>query len=306
MSQFNMETLQKDFYYLLNEIEKKLKTEWSAKYVDVVGGKEIISTFIGTSKTLYKTIIFLCLDKVDDIERDSYYVLSTPQLNRSLMEILFSMIYLLEDFPTHCKLFFKYLLTEKEQKLDALKENFSGIQKWDHYLKDQYIKLAKFKCDIEKYLSLTKDEKKKLGNAILQSPHFPSPSRIIKRLNYSDSDNLNILEFLNSTLYMELSSMSHLAPSGVIDFSKFHLPTNENIFFYENSIKSKTDEIQKFRQEQLCISFGLMLALYSEIELNFNYGYKENLNILWLRFNEIGNDFIKELYMQRYCEILTK
>lgn len=303
MDHFNYEIVRKDFHDVLNEIDGKLKAEWSEKYKDIAGGKEIISTFIGTSKVLYKTIIFLCIDSKDDSERDLYYVLSTPQLNRTLLEILFSVIYLLEDFPTHNKLFFKYLLVDKKEKLDALKKNYAGIDKWDNYLKEQYEELEKFKQVIEDNLSLTDHEETKLGKNIIQSGRFPSPSRVIKRLKDSHSDKVKFLEFLDSLLYMELSSKTHLNPSGVIDLSKFYL--KDNIFFNENSKKTNESELLSFRQEQVCISFGLMLALYSEIEINFDYGFKSKLKNLWMQFNDIGNDFIKEIYEKRYCAILA-
>ena len=46
----------------------------------------------------YNVVRFLCADEETPGRRPNY-VLVVPSINRTLMEILFTVIYLLEDFP---------------------------------------------------------------------------------------------------------------------------------------------------------------------------------------------------------------
>lgn len=304
METFNFETVRSDFHSLLNSLDVSLKDNSSNKFREVTGGREVILLYYRTAKTLYMTTIFICSDLDDDSDRNLYYSLSTPQLNRTLLEILFSIIYLLADFPTHNKMFFKALLREKKDSLEAFKHNYSGKPEWDNYLANQYSELPKFESEFKKHFSLNDDEEIKLDKDIAQnSERFPKPGNVIKRLKKSNNGVVPFLQFINDLLYRELSSKTHLEPSGLIDLSRFYL--KPNLFFHSNSLKSKEEELIDFKTKQVWISIALVMCICSEIELNFDFGFKPKLTELWKKFIQGKNSFINEVYEKRYSIILN-
>jgi Family of unknown function (DUF5677) len=301
MDTFNYGEVQSEFHKLLNSVDTQLKYNLPNEVKEIIGGSEAIQLYFKNAKTLYTTIIFICSDSDNCCKKSPYYSLTTPQLNRTLLEILFSFVYLLADFPTHSKMFYQAVLREKEEKIQADKRNYSDQTEWQEYFRKQEAELAKLKEQF-KVFDLTTEEKTKLGDIANNSNHFPKVGNIVKRLNQTDSV-VKFLKYIQDLVYRELSSKTHLEPSGLIDLSIFYL--NPNPFIYPNSFKSLEEELRDFKTKQVWISIGLIMCICSEIELNFEFKLKIELIKLWEKFIEGGNDFIKEVYEKRYKDLLV-
>ncbi len=65
----------------------------------------------------YKTIAFVCSDLKDGAVRDPRFCLATPALNRPILEIIASTLYLLEDLPRQTDLFFRAAWRDEQETL---------------------------------------------------------------------------------------------------------------------------------------------------------------------------------------------
>src|SRR5438094_981800 len=99
----NYKVISEDFHKLLTATGYKLEREWPNRYKnpDAGGAQMILLQLVRLAVTTYKTIGFLCSDVEDGAVRDPHFALSTPPLNRTILEIIVSTLYLLEDVPRH-------------------------------------------------------------------------------------------------------------------------------------------------------------------------------------------------------------
>src|SRR5438876_11462147 len=96
----------------------------------------------------YKTIAFVCSDIKDGAVRDPLLCLSTPALNRTILEIISSVLYLLEDLPRQTDLFFKAAWRDEQEMLTKYRDRYSGRLRWDAYIEQRAKGAAKLEASL--------------------------------------------------------------------------------------------------------------------------------------------------------------
>lgn len=83
----------------------------------------ILLQLVRLAVTTYKAMGFLCADVKDGATRDPLFALATPPLNRTILEIVVSVLYLLEDLPRHTELFYRAGWRDEEEMLIKYRES---------------------------------------------------------------------------------------------------------------------------------------------------------------------------------------
>lgn len=285
MKTLDFRTIQEEFDQLINQTTDKLEQEWSSKYPEniVNGGKFTIVSLFKISLVNYGGVVGLT--NLSEEQCLNIY-LAAPSINRAILENLFTLIYLLDDFPKNNKLFIKNSLRERKEKLDFHQNHFGNNPKWKNYLIDEKTKCDYYENFVNNTIGLTKTEK----NNPEQIQRFPRVSKVVKYFDKKNSSEINFLKYLEDYYYVELSQLAHSQPSGLIKTG--------NIL--ENKIIN-----WKFFNEQRWISIALILSFISEIENHFHYGLSNQLNEIW-QFMEDYSDYSLEVYQLRYKNLLAE
>lgn len=286
MEEFNFKIVEEDFGNLLTTTQNKLERDWTNKYPNelVNSGKFVILNMFKMSIINFYGIVQFC--QISEEQKLTLY-LNVPTLNRSIVENLFLLVFLLDNFPENNKLLIKNSLRERKEILDFYKAHYSGIPKWDDYLSKEYPALHKYTGVVDAIVGLTQDEKKNMENM----KRIPRVSGIVKYLDRRNRPNIRFFNYLDKLHYLQLSHLSHLQPSGLVAIGKL-------------LEKPQKEDIERFIKEQRWIAVTLVMCLMSEIEIHFNYKLKTQLAHLWEIFQN-HSEYAQEAYELRYKELLT-
>jgi hypothetical protein len=128
---FDYGAIKEEFHNLLVATGYKLEREGPTRYENAGGGQMILLQLVRLAITTYKTMGFLCADVKDGAVRDPLFALSTPPLNRTILKIIVSVLYLLEDLPRRTELFFRAGWRDEEEMLMKYRERYDGRARWD-------------------------------------------------------------------------------------------------------------------------------------------------------------------------------
>ncbi len=157
---FDFKPIRDDFHKLLIAVGYKLEREWPAKYAQVGSAQMELLQLVRLAIVNYKTIAFVCSDINDGAVRDPLLCLSTPALNRTILEIIGSVLYLLEDLPRHTDLFFKAAWRDEQEMLAKYRDRYSGRPRWDAYIATRTKGVAKL---AQASVSLMRTSKTSIG-----------------------------------------------------------------------------------------------------------------------------------------------
>lgn len=299
--QFNFAPLRDDFGRMLTAVGNKLEREWPKAYP--ADGQNEILQLVRMAVVYYATVAFVCSDVQDGAVRHPHLSLATPPLNRAILEIMASVLYLLEDVPAHIKEFFRAAWRDEQEMLVKYRARHSGKSRWDSYMAQRSAGVEK----MGKALGITDAERSDL-NQILR---WPKMGKIIKRLKSRDPvpQVVSYLEFLDDWLYRDLSTQSHLEPKGLGEIGFHFLGMKElQIISHEDDIEKINErldfKIQEFRTNQVWTAVTLILSLATEIDSHFTYGLKDKLTYYWSLFRE-NSETAQEFYDERYKALLS-
>ncbi len=299
---FDFKTIGEDFHKLLIATGYSLERQWPASYARVASAQMVLLQFVRLAITNYKTIAFICSDISDGANRDPLLALSTPPLNRTNLEIIGSVLYLLEDLPRHSDLFYRAAWRDEDEMLAKYRDRYSGRPRWDAYIDIR----SKGQAKLEAALGITEAEKRDL-NQIL---YWPKLGKILKRLRkeHPNSTAIPYLQFLDDWLYRELSTLSHVEPRGLGQLG-LHFLGMEDLKAISgedrDDIRERLDQkLQELRTTQVWIALTLILSLVSEIDFHFDYGRKQYLIYFWILIIA-HSEISQEVYKERYEGLLT-
>ena len=100
---FNAEVVQKPLDGLLinvsREVERSLKTAIEARNPETERHWSLLLMILRLAARSYESVCFLLLSAQDDPKLLSRRALVIPPINRQMMDALFSLVYMMDDFP---------------------------------------------------------------------------------------------------------------------------------------------------------------------------------------------------------------
>lgn len=220
----------------------------------------------------FQGILFLC--ELSEKDKTLLY-LNCPPLNRSLFDIFFQTILLLEDTPRFREQFYKTRLREAKE-INKFRENEYGI---DVEANNHIAELEKI---IEEEWTLTPEQKENYKKL----PKHLSTNQIADLFAGKNSSVAPILKYLCELYYWNLSQLSHSQPTAFVPL--FH-----------HIIQSSEENVIEFINNERWTAINLILCFLSEIEIHLNLGLKQELMILW-QFKKEGSPYTKKLFEMRY------
>jgi hypothetical protein len=259
----------------------KLDREWPPKWRSLGGAAAVLESFARIVHNSFHTIVVLSFDKPTYplTPEDS---LSLPPITRTLLDILFSTIFLLEDLPTRSGQYFKGGWRENAEEFQRILARYGQDPDWKEWI-------ASFQGYLEESATLygiTADERANLKKL----PYWPIPSRILKDPSLG-ADRRDLLQHLYDWYYKHLSAESHLSPSGLAMRVGALLPAQDD--------ELRDWRLSKQRSDQVTAASLIALAFATEIDIAFVYGLRPRLAYVWtILAQHVG--MARELYEPWY------
>lgn len=278
MKDFN-QLIETEFEKLITDVFNFIKQDVSLTFWKTSYGKDITLKYFQISYNYFRSI--LCISET----QDKSLILSLTPLTRATFEILFLILYLMEDFEIRTLKLAKILDRERKRELNSYEKYYSDKPEWMSYISNQRVKLPNFQKNIE-------SEFFQLGNNPIdweKGTRFPGFKGMKNELKNTETK--NFFEWLHELHYSQLSNTSHPEPSAVALFSAIEHHNGK--------------EIQEDRKNfSIWLSLLTLVSIISEIEIKLNYGLKSDIYNLWNRLKD-SNFWAKEFYERRYQKLLN-
>jgi hypothetical protein len=237
----------------------------------------------------FHAVVYLAGDEPEDPRRKSNYVLVVPNINRQLLDLLFSLAYMFEDFSVRSLAYQRAGWRNLHEEREVFKETFGEDPEWEEYLKF----LGRMLDQTALLFGISGEQQKNPKKLIFQ---WPNPDRLIKRFKNEPAACKEFLKYLEKWLYRDTSAQTHMTFGGVLKISMFLLAKD----FGDAAVEHVNDRPMKtYRSTQICRTALLFLAIATEIDTHYQFGYRERIDYLWKIFADHAVEG-KEMWELRY------
>lgn len=277
----------------LEAVENKIERDWPRKLSYYGGSQELVLFTLKAARNTYMSIRWICADKPYYEDRKLEYSVSVPPLARTIVDHIFTLVFVSEDVINRSQWYYKSGWRELKEEFDRYKSKYAGNSDWTEWLKSFQERLELSK----KSWGISEAE----ANNPKKIVWWPHPSKMlqgdfIKKHPFKDPQTIKFLEFLRDWFYRELSAASHLTLPGLMKAG--------NQLIKDQSDDKQRESLLDFKSECLTTSVTLLLALISEIEAIARFGLEGKISYLWGILIQYWSD-ANELYDIRYSKLLT-
>lgn len=275
---------------LLKALGYKIEREWPTGLDKIFGARELFLLTLRTAEVTYLSIRWLCADKPPDPHRKLEYCLSIPPLNRTILDNLFTIIFVLEDLPARSLWYHKASWREEYIELARYRTEYGHLPEWQEWLHrlDKHVDVG------IKLWSLSQQEIEQPSVI----PRWPNPGAMVK-YGLSETGQMPpiraFMKYLNDWFYADLSQQAHLGGAGLMK--------RASALALDRKDPERERSLTKNKYSWMGQSFALVLALASEVEAYFQFGLRDRINYVW----HLTNSAIvvaKEMHDKRYAELL--
>jgi len=292
LSEFNAEVVQKPLNGLLTnvnrEIERSLKQAIEARNHEKERHLSLLSMMLRLASSSYESICFLLVSAQDDPKVQIRRATAIVPINRQIMDALFTLVYMLDDFPARS---LQYEISGYRQLCETLERYFARFGA-EPRMKDYLENLKSLRSLTEHYLPITPEQKTDLTTI----SRWPTPSGLITKKTASQP----FLEFLHTWLYNDTSAQSHLNAIGLAQVGAFALtdvaPDHMRRVIEERSIRQYT-------YLHFTRTLTVVLAIATEIDAFQKFQNREAAQRLWTLLSGFVEE-ARDVYQQRYEGLL--
>ena len=242
------------------------------------------------TKNAYDAIRYLIADTPEDHNRKPNYVLIVPSVNRQLLDLLFTLVYMFDDYAARALEYEKAGWRESKQEHEMLYNRFGSDPEWRDFFTNRGRILEKMAT----FLGLTPEEQ----HDIKLIPWWGTPTQLMRKKTQSQV----YLKWLYEWFYQDISRTAHLSSSGMYRIAPFVLA--EIVGGREKEIVD-SHVIQIFRFTQISRLALIVLAIMTELSTHFSLGNFDSVSYLW----QILSDQVpegKDMFDQRYKSLIDR
>lgn len=248
----------------------------------VPGAPYVLLLMTKVAETTFSTIRYFCAEDPPDPARRLSFAASAPPLVRSLLDEIFSVVFISEDVPGRVQWYHKAGWREQREAYDLHLQRYHGKPEWDAWLTRYRAALDQ----TEATFGITAQESAHPATI----PYWPTPMQMLgsKMLG---AQNQTFLEYMRDWFYRDFSQSDHLSLPGLIQRGgPFLLPPDE-----ERSENIK----KKIRSDWVTHALVLYLAFLTEIELLCRFDFKDRCAYIWgilKQYSPIAAEICQERY----------
>ena len=274
------------FDKLLRATENKVEREWPIT-LGGIGAHALPFLFaLKTARWTYVATCYLLADKPEDTHRHLEFAIAAPPLNRTVLDLVFNVVFIFDDFHEHLCWYLESGLNEAEKVIARFRNTYAGNPAWDPWLAEFATSNAPFADTRDRVCSAKQPPKRP----------FPHPGGILKQ-KFKSPDALKFLNYLNDWFYRDLSSSSHGHWRGLGS-------RTAQVLRMEAKDDAQLKHAQKYKSDCLVEQVALTLCLVSEIIAAAQYDNKPQANYIWGVLAAYSL-MAKELHEMRYQKLLS-
>lgn len=247
----------------------------------------LLNLFVRFAMNSYKTVLYFGGDTPEDPRRKLNYVIAIPAINRQLLDLLFTMVYLLDDLKPRIREYMRSGWREIYEERHDLRTSFGS----DPAYRKHITNLGSLLKDLGNGLRLTEAEKKEPRTF----RYWPHPDTIADL----PSKSRPFLKHLNKWFYHDTSGHSHLTFGGLLKVSMFLI--SENLDEIDRTLVENRF-LQQFRGQQMSRTMMITLAIATEADAYCKLRNQEAIKYIWPIISETFVE-ARELWDLRYREL---
>jgi hypothetical protein len=287
----HMSRIQEKLDTLAQASVNKIEREWPSRYRQLSFAQGFFALTLKLARHTYRTVSYLCADQ-RLLEHDWRweYTLCLPALNRTLLDSLFNIVFMLEDLEPRSAWYHQSGWRETRLEYERYQKQYGNDPAWIPWLEDERTFLDIGAQNFE--ISLAE----MAGPA--QKATWPNPGRM---QNHGVDPNKRppdreFLAYLNDWFYREMSAEAHLSFSGLMKLGALLL---RHDLPEEQSDQIVNEFYPKHRSIQVSRTAILLLCLISEIERHFGFGLTVRIVEIWDVLSESAPE-AAEIFEKRY------
>ena len=240
-----------------------LERERPQKRQVTTSARSLLRFLVLVSDNTYRTMRYFCADLPESDRPKSEYALSAPPLARTVLDALFTVVFLFDDLDSRISWYLKSGWREYADEHERLRTTYGSDPQWSDFLTS--------------HAAVVESERLSSGVTVQEQtrpriiPWWPIPGQIINHQQTSQVRR-DYLKYLNDWFYRELSQDSHLSWRGLVRRVAYLVLPKDN---------EAWERVQKQKSDSLFTTVILLLAMISEIEIELGYERRERLGEIW-------------------------
>jgi hypothetical protein len=269
-------------------LQRKIRAAGAAHNGELVRQLTLMVTMARISANAYAGLCYLQVDQGLRHWRKNFALLLAP-VNRQLMDILFSIIYMRDDFAVRTLLYERAAFRAFKEEYQLYESAFRGLPEWKAFFIDQKMLLRL----MAKPLRITLAEKRNLELI----PRWKQPFKLSRQNTKSQP----FLKWMVKWLYNDTSAEAHISGAGLFFVSPFLLAdlTDEQTRY---AIESRA--LLQYHARHLSRTFMTVLAIATELDAQFKLNNHTDAAYIWRILIDHSPE-AKEMYKERYISMLT-
>lgn len=278
--------VREDFRALAMAVENKTEREFPTHLASIQGLGYLVLANLKITRNTSELVRYLCADWPEDPERKPEFCIAAFPLVRTILESLFSVLFLLDDPNARTNRYYRANWRDEFEEDERRRGQYGNDPSWSEFLDQRRVWLESFADEI----GISQQERAQPTKVAW----WPTPGGMRKDKSLS-SDLKRYFTYLNRWFYGSLSSASHLTGTRLIP--AMHLLSGQ---LPEGPLALTT---RLYKSEAMFTSYSLHLALLSECihALGFDLGMKAQY--LWVLIAPYWPP-AKALYGRRYQALL--
>jgi hypothetical protein len=276
------------FFNINNDLDKRGGEADARGDSDAARCLSLLNLMFRFAWNSYEAVLYLTGDIPEDPRRKPNYVIVVPNINRQLLDLLFTLTYMVEDLRARSLDYQRAGYRDLREEITTFKDHFGDDPEWKLY----FDKTASMLVEMEKMYKITPAEKANL--ALID--FWPTPFKLLKRAKTQTMSCASFLVYLEKWLYKETSAQSHLTFAGIFKVAPFIVAP---ALGKEYVAKVQDRPMKVFHFQQVTRTALSFLAIATEIDTHGGLGNRDSINYLWVILGEYVAE-AKEMWEQRY------
>jgi hypothetical protein len=274
-----------------SELVRRVKLAVASRDSETERKVSLFLTMMRLTKNCYEAASFICSDSDDSPKRKREFVLILPPTNRHLLDLLFTLVFMLDDFPTRSLAYELSGYRQAREEFDKFYERYgtSTDPKWQ----ERFLTSREWLQKMETYLSVTPEQK--ANPALIK--YWRAPYKLMKMAKQSKP----FMEYLEKWLYGETSAQAHLNAAGLFSIGAFLISELAPEFEREEVSNSN---FEKFKFRHFVRTLVTVLGITSEVDTFLQLHNREALSRLWVLLGGYSEE-ADNIYKLRYQDMLT-
>ena len=232
----------------------------------------------------YGAVRYITADTPPDPNRKPNYVIVIPPINRQLLDLLFSLVYMLDDLIPRSLAYQRAGWRDLVEERSTIRAEYGNDVEYEGFLESLDAQID----HMAEVFQITPEEQ---DNPTLVD-YWKTPFKLAKR----ESKCRGYLQFLEKSIYRDVSAHAHLTFAGLQKISCFLV---SDLLGDAVPEEKRTRAMQSLHFQQVSRTAIFFLAVATEIDTYLKLGNHSSIDYLWVIFSEHVVE-AREMYEFRY------